>query len=149
MNISSPIVVVIGLLALMTQPSRGQEKTAAAEHVAQTIKRLGGSARMQNGNVVEVQLIKADVSDDDLQFLAGLEKLVWLRLENLPVDGSGLASLAQCTELAELDLSESTITGDALSFSRHSSHCRHCASIIRTSITLVWFTSGNCQSSST
>ena len=82
------------------------------------IQDLGGKFRrdekLPGSPIIEVDLIRTDVTDADLKELAQLKRLRILSLYGRRVTGVGLKALADLGELSSLDLSYADITDEGL-----------------------------------
>lgn len=90
-----------------------QSKPAAAteQAVADWVKKLGGKVTMRNGVVVEVDLARTPVTDQQIPHLKTLSSLEVLDLTTTEVGDLGVAALASVQSLRSLNLSQ-TMTSD-------------------------------------
>ncbi|HLY71702.1 MAG TPA: c-type cytochrome domain-containing protein [Puia sp.] len=71
----------------------------------------------QNSNYLSVNFVTANINDKSISLLLLLKKqLVWLQLNNKPINDSVLSTLAECTNLTKVELAHTNITDKGLSF---------------------------------
>lgn len=67
--------------------------SSQAEMAEALIKRHQGRVKRENGEIVQINLSKAKISDDDLDALRGLKSLRTLRMNQTPITDAGIARL--------------------------------------------------------
>ncbi len=71
----------------------------------------------QSSNYLSANFVTANVNDKIISLLLPLKKqLVWLRVNNKPVDDSMLAIIAHCTNLSKLEINNTNITDKGLNY---------------------------------
>ncbi len=71
----------------------------------------------QNSNYLSANFVTANVNAKIISLLLPMKKqLVWLRLNNKPVNDSMLAVISKCTELTKLEINNTNITDKGLNY---------------------------------
>src|SRR5207248_78368 len=109
------IIVVLGL---SLGSCRAAPDSVGDGSAIRYITERGGTYKQDNtapgSPLIEVDLGRADVTDDSLKHLASLRRLRSLSLHGRKITGAGLAALAGLAELRSLDLTNSAVTDEGL-----------------------------------
>jgi alpha-glucosidase len=94
-----------GLLIHITSssPSAFQDRPDPAQAVT-ALERMGGTVFLRDGQVIEVNLNRTKISDEQLALLSGFPALTDLSLEGTTIGDRGLAHLEHLAELQWLNL---------------------------------------------
>jgi len=71
----------------------------------------------QNSNYLSANFVTSSINDNNLSALVKVKKqLIWLALNNKPVNDSDIRVISQCTALVKLELARTTITDKGLAY---------------------------------